>query len=552
VIGAAFAIVIMGACRDHVPTAPQAGLIRPTASVSDADSLVLLPLARGVALALANDALRVQVLEDLRDTPFGDHTIHAASYLAGPRGRPLLEAAALALGQRPEELISLAARSPDLAFELPAKLDRVEWRATPDVVVVATARTKAQVMETGVVTGFNVRGDTVSVYPNQRMAFPVLAILRVDAPFGADPEATRRQAPRRGHSRVSTHEAEYGDPTGGRPSPGRPLGLGRAGSAAPKDGEPEQVGASDVTPQADEDCGTEMSCICHYNPSDPRCQPSEPPPSPGVPLPSGFYDQTCRSAYPDYDGDGVGDQCEYELARAFRPQLSISSTDWTTAREPYWAVYPTVRAGAWDPYQYQIFYALSYYEDDGTPRFYQVKGHQGDSEYIVARVRYYGYGRWVVNSFFLTAHYGDWGDSSVDLPHDWFEWAQYTRGRARIYVSEDKHANYKSRGDCDRGANWADNCDRNRDQVNNPFFEVEVLPSANLGNVSKIDSDGFRYPGNVLQNCVYSRVQQYNWVQECFWQYGWNFTGWQHPSDGYRDGTYSTPYYLGLLRFLYR
>ena len=118
----ALVAVGLAACHDEPATAPRATPLRAVAApAAGGDSLALVPLARGLAAALADAGLRRQVVEDLRDSPFPEHGIHAVSYLAGPRGRPLLEAMARGVAQQPAELLALAARTPDLALVLPVR-----------------------------------------------------------------------------------------------------------------------------------------------------------------------------------------------------------------------------------------------------------------------------------------------------------------------------------------------------------------------------------------------------------------------------------------------
>lgn len=528
---AGLGLAAVAACQDALTAPSRTPAPRPAAAAAavEPDSLALPTLARGLGLALADTALRQQVLEDLRDSPFAEHTIHAASYLAGPRGRQLLEAAAARSGLPVATLLSSVARTPDLAFVVPVKLDRIRWEGASDVVVVATARTKADIIARGSVDGVTTKGERVVINPSQVSPFPVVALLRADAPFGSDPEAVRGRAPHRTRSTVSTREETYHV-------------AGPAGA---------------VTTQGVESCPpNELSCICYYTPSDPRCAPSPAPTGPGVKLPSQFDDYSCRSTavYSDYDNDGLNEKCEAELAYAFRPQLSISASDDYPFREPYWAVYPTTQPGVAEPYQLQIFYAVSWYRDAGSPvdPVHGYTAHQGDSEFIVIRVKYYSYQFWTVNSAFLSAHYGDWGDSSAEVDWQLLEWAQYTRGRARIYTAEDKHGSYYSRSQCDKGAYYADNCDRNLDSLGRARYEVEALPTANLGNTPLV-RNGVYFRGNPTPtlDCVASRKFASGGRRECYWT-GTAFRGWQDDHDGYLDGTSASAYNQVIYTWLYR
>lgn len=485
------------------------------------DSLALEPLSRGLAIALRDEDLSRQLFEDLRDSPFPEHVIHAASYLAGPRGRPLLEAAANASGRSPGELLALAGRTSDLAFYMPVKLDRITWRGTPGVVVTASARTRDEWVRLGDARGFDGQGNEVTIPMDAPPGFTVVALLRSGVAFGSNPEAARSAAPRQSRATVSTRDETYG---------GRPGGGGGGGD----------IGTQACPPN-------EMSCICYENPADPRCAPSQPYNPGGETTFSSFDDWSCRDLTYNYDSDadGLSDKCEYEVAHALRPYLTFDPYDRDRRREPYWAMYPSTIYSA----VYQIVYALSYYTDWG-PNY----KHQGDSEFIVLRVRYLGYGKWGIMSAFLSAHWGAITDSSADITYEYLEYPGSNRGRPKIWVAVNKHANYRSRSSCDSGAGWTDTCDYNTFTKGDPAYEVEVLHYANLGNHGRgydPNTGAERwYPGSIIQDCVTSRVYYFGGRRECYWTWK-KFLGWHDDYDGFMDGSSGGAYADALQRFLY-
>ncbi|WP_420126498.1 hypothetical protein [Longimicrobium sp.] len=514
-------LLALGACDNNLaPRGPAPAGDAQLARAPARDSLALDPLARALALALRDETLSRQLLEDFRDSPFPDHQIHAASYLAGPRGRPLLDAAAQAAGRRPGELLALAARTSDLALTLPVRLDRISWRGTPNVVVTASARGRDAWVSLGDARGFDGQGNEVTIPMNTPPGFPVIALLRSDAAFGANAEAARARAPRKTRLTVSTREETYG---GSLPGGG--------------DGE---IGIQACPPN-------ELSCICYENPADSRCQVSAPYNPGGEPTPSNFDWWSCRdlTVNVDSDADGLSDKCEYEVAYAMRPYLTYDPADRDRRREPYWAMYPSTMYSSY----HQIVYALSYYYDWG-PNY----KHQGDSEFIVLRVQYLGYGKWGVASAFLSAHWGAITDSSADITHPSLEYAGSTRGRPKIWVAVNKHANYRSRSSCDAGAAWTDSCDANVFIKGSAAYEVEVLPNANLGNHGRgydYSSGAERwYPGAIIHDCVPSRVYLFGGRQECYWTWK-KFLGWQDNYDGHMDGSSGGAYADVMQRFLY-
>ena len=156
----------------------------------------------------------------------------------------------------------------------------------------------------------------------------------------------------------------------------------------------------------------------------------------------------------DADRDGLNDDCEFELASAFRPQLIFSDGGFigglfggenATDRFSFWAV----RSAGAD--RYQIYYALAYYEDTGR---HGLEAHLGDTEFVVVEVSHVHLTDWQVERVFLSAHfknptdpYRD-GDRALWLDHTVFEWQDHHRGRARVHVAERKHGNFPSRAAC--------------------------------------------------------------------------------------------------------
>jgi hypothetical protein len=568
VLGVTLVALWLAACQDDPSTAPQ-GLpsLAAAAEGPTHDSLALEPLARALSRALGDVALRRQVAEDFRDSPFPEHGVHAVSYLAGSRGRPLLEAMAKAIRQPPAELLSLAARVPDLALVLPVRWDRVSWTGDSAVVTVASGRTKAQWVQLGQTFALTAHGDSVPIVMDRIVGYPVIAFLRADRSFGSDPENTRSRAPKQQRRTVSTHTETYGAGPTAVPIPTQgseqnAAGLAQRGSAqkAPSHGLPQN---GDVRAQYDPGCGTQYECPCSQYPDEPYCEPDgggTPPPGTHVPgsgtlLPSGFTDQSCRASWPnagpDTDGDGLTQQCEYELAYAFRPYLKLLNDDQDRRREEYWAAYPPSQ---YDAYRVHLFYAFSYYFDHGDPTFNSYK-HQGDSEFLVVRVKYDRTYGWQLESAFYAAHWRTPTDASQNVYWYQIEYPGTQRVRPLVWVAREKHGSYNTRLACDRGAYSTDTCDDNILIMGHPEFEAEVGWNYNLGNASWTRYDptygtSTHYPGNFLANCVSARETS-SPRQECFWT-GEDFRGWRNPWDMYGDRAGAGPYRTSLYEFLYR
>jgi hypothetical protein len=167
----------------------------------------------------------------------------------------------------------------------------------------------------------------------------------------------------------------------------------------------------------------------------------------------------------------------------------------------------------------RIAYLMAYYRDCGT------LGHIGDSEFIQLTVTFNGATKhWIVINGWYGAHavighpfgnsiLGPVGSNSSTWGRG-FEWPSGRRySFPRVYVSENKHGNYRTRAACDNGGVFEgsfENCDNG--VVDNGRFRV--WSGNNLGNGHRI-----------LKNCVPSMKNSLS-PQECFWT-GSDFGGWQ-------------------------
>jgi hypothetical protein len=189
----------------------------------------------------------------------------------------------------------------------------------------------------------------------------------------------------------------------------------------------------------------------------------------------------------DLDRDGLRDDCEYELAQAFRPLLAMSAADRAPSNEPYWSV--TRQSTSFGPNvpPIKIIYALSYYRDPGDP-LSSFHAHDGDSEFIIIEVHQTtdpdlaGWSRWALDFVTFSAHWGEGAGvnhtsryeyNSIEFPADY-------RGRPRVWVSLDKHANYRSKSLC--ASMWNDWCTHPAYPSGTIYRDVIVDPNANLGN----------------------------------------------------------------------
>lgn len=154
----------------------------------------------------------------------------------------------------------------------------------------------------------------------------------------------------------------------------------------------------------------------------------------------------------DTDEDWLDQECEYKLANAFAPIQQNSHLEECSGGEPVWAAkyFPNAQ-------RVRIAYMLAYYQDCGA----WGTGHLGDSEMVMVEVGYNSVTmHWEVIQLWLSAHYqgeflGVSGDNSRFLNWDLAEYPtsgffsyNRSRGRPRVWVSRNKHANYRSQQEC--------------------------------------------------------------------------------------------------------
>ncbi len=306
---------------------------------------------------------------------------------------------------------------------------------------------------------------------------------------------------------------------------GAVLGLTSCDSQTTEpDAQVGELSAKKITPMR-------WGCI---DPDNPHCLPTGPgddpnPTAPGVWMGVGggtLTDTYCTTDGNDIDHDGVGDHCEYRLAWTFRPQMRSYKWD-DVSGEPYYVVEKV------DGSLYRIIYMLAYYEDWGYTSTWNgtvSPGHIGDSEFVILDVRYKSATQhWEVASAILSCHYlsdspwdctDSFGSGQLDYPDTdlWYP---------RIYVSVNKHANYRSDSACDDGQYGTEECP-------NPkvSWRVPITVYWNVGSRAYPASD---VPHNEWGNdytCVQSRDEVERTIMgredpECFWDDGpVDFAGW--------------------------
>ncbi|HEX6133347.1 MAG TPA: hypothetical protein VFZ24_05275 [Longimicrobiales bacterium] len=248
----------------------------------------------------------------------------------------------------------------------------------------------------------------------------------------------------------------------------------------------------------------------------------------------------CLGGLPDSDADGLADECELALARAFAPLLMTHATRCTLP-----SIAPAVRIPGGYVYAAQplrdgvhLIYMPAYYRDCGWRGakciLVDCRGHAGDSELIVVHVRQGRNAGWYTDAVFLSAHcFGrmPWSCRwyrDDDLSE--FAWnGGVDRGAPVVWVSDARNANYPSYQACERGHLGFDSCVRSAGQYRFPVISRRNIGSRNVP---------IRQPGEPAGCVTGEFVEPVDWLLvsatalECFWNPTVRFRGWQGSGEG--------------------
>jgi hypothetical protein len=170
-------------------------------SVSSDDSSAVDSLARLAALAIADPAIRNNLFQDLRDSPFPEHRIHLPSYLSGARGTALSDAIAQKGKISRSDVFALASRRGGIQLIMRRSPDRMSWTGTNDIVVAGSIYTLQQRRERLRQNPYNevaysVSGAQVAHGLLLESPYPYLEVTPFETDFGSDPERVRSMASR--------------------------------------------------------------------------------------------------------------------------------------------------------------------------------------------------------------------------------------------------------------------------------------------------------------------------------------------------------------------
>jgi uncharacterized protein YjdB len=156
IVAVAAAVVLTARCSD-APSNPAA-----TPPPKSPDASVVGPLAaRAIALAMAEPAIRQQILGDMRDSPFSEHKLVLQDYFATPAGARVLDAIQQT-GIDADDLRNKLKASRPIQFYVPSTDQRSSWRGSADVIVVANLTREQPTL------GFTPTGETQAIALEKR------------------------------------------------------------------------------------------------------------------------------------------------------------------------------------------------------------------------------------------------------------------------------------------------------------------------------------------------------------------------------------------------
>jgi hypothetical protein len=510
-IPASFSVLALGCTQDAVvdpapPLVAVASVAPEKRSAEQVDSL-----AKGLALALGNQTVRLSLRDALRDSPFHLHAVELGSYLRGSEGSRIAAKAAAAIGVPAEAFLNMADSNGTLELVMPRALDRISWDGNAEIDVTATVATLGERIKVNRVSqpGYDLRGAATSVITLRYSPRPYIILRPAERIFPSDPEVVRTAAPKHDWKTVTTPAGErFAMRQNGKERVAREKGSGVTINTIPTDCDP-------VTGECPVGSGGGGGTSVGGG---------------GATLPSEMTKSYCYgvssplNATTDRDSDGVRDTCEDALASRLAPLLNIGVGEPVPARQPYWALskHPD------RPGNVQIIYALSYLKDNGYG--VPLLAHSGDSEFIILEIANASNSTWGVRYASLSAHFGaEEGvppESQSGLDTYYFDDLDYPQGPfPRIWSALGKHANYRNRAACESGAFYFDTC-------NGTYYGAQIsAPSwRNLGNFFHVPA-GTETTSTQLLDCTSweGPAEMYGAARtslECFWSETSRFSGW--------------------------
>jgi hypothetical protein len=231
-------------------------------------------IARTLALALQDPAVRTQVRDAMRASLVDEHKLVLQKFVQSPSGKAMLEAAARKNGVSVRSIETQIAALPALDFYMPIRAHRQSWRGTDDVLVVATLDRK------GPFVGYTTAGEAVSIAGQKWDELDPLFMLHPAEPAGlrVHPQAAapgmviEDATDGQGSERITWYSVRGDSLTVDFGAGNVQEQLASLNALLVAEGKMKRSGDFEVSPQS--------LCTCYECPEQDFCQPPPPPPPP--------------------------------------------------------------------------------------------------------------------------------------------------------------------------------------------------------------------------------------------------------------------------------
>ncbi|HYN79923.1 MAG TPA: hypothetical protein VES88_00360 [Gemmatimonadaceae bacterium] len=164
-------------CADHAlevtkPTVRAQASAAPGQPVTT-ERAALTTLTRAIALSLANDGLRAEVLQQMQSAPFKEHKLEVRRYL----NPGTLVRTASAAGKRADDIAAALEIVRDLEFYIPVASQRESWTGDANILVAS------QLDDGEEIVAFDLKGRQVALNEASPPSLPTLALVPVETRF---------------------------------------------------------------------------------------------------------------------------------------------------------------------------------------------------------------------------------------------------------------------------------------------------------------------------------------------------------------------------------
>ena len=185
-----FAFAFLAACSSETPLSPPipSGAALSSAPVRSVQASQ--EFATALAMVLRSASARAELHRVLRASPYTRHKVHLQAWLHDPKAAKIADDLAAAMGKTPVELLSYVDGLQPLEIALPHRADRLNWRVSDGMSVLARLDTVARIF-----VGMTSTGQVLTYPSTEPQSEAVLAVRPLSALIlRAHPQPARASA----------------------------------------------------------------------------------------------------------------------------------------------------------------------------------------------------------------------------------------------------------------------------------------------------------------------------------------------------------------------